>query len=423
MSKNYQKSLQEYNDFLQKISGANSTSASNTDFWFLTSANQELVFKIVLNEKTGKIKLKNAVLEYGPEEMSVKYEADIYVQIINKILKNNINPFFIKAEGVFEGVKFKQMIEFSDKFGIEKDKFTDRMIRNTMFMSLKDRYGGNMLYNRPSIEITKKFQRVSVTEIYNMLKTRQDDLYYNIIATKKVNGQTFTKYLGYNRKLNKVVWSIIIQVLTALATLEIIKCAHNDLHSGNLLVGEFKTPKYKYFKYDEGEFVLKSNLEAKIYDWDRSYASQLGNNPLLSDAVSQLGDYGSQYNEYTPQRELFKFLFYVIDTLKQKKEKNLLLEFIIPDKKLRDKFIADCDFHHFLLCNMDKAITREMYIKYGFSTPTKMLTEVVKYVSKDKNLTDLIYTIEDDIDRECIDTDPHIEKYDFTSDRVRRVFN
>lgn len=421
MSKNSQKSLQEYNDFLQKITGAKSVSASNTDFWFLTSADQELVFKIFLNEKTDKIKFNNAVLEYGPEEMSVKYESDVYVQIINKILKNNINPFFIKAEGVFEGVKFKELIEFSDKFGIKKDKFIKRMIRNTMFMSLKDRYGDQLLYSRPAIDKTKKFQRVSLTEINNMLKVLQDNLYYNIIATKKVNGQTFSRYLINNRKLNKELWSIIIQVLTALASLEIIKCAHNDLHSGNILLEEFKTPKYKYFKYDEGEFVLKSNLEARVYDWDRCYASQLGNNPLLNN--SWLGDLGSQYNEYTPQRELFKFLFYVIAMLKDQKEKRLLLEFIIPNKILRDKYKADCGLENFFLICKNKAVSRKMYEKYGFSTPTKMLTEVVKYVSKDKKLTDVIYTIDDDIDRECIETDPYLEKYDFTSDRVRRVFN
>ena len=414
-----EKSLQEYNEFLQKISGAKSVSASNTDFWFLTSANQELVFKIVINEKTGKIRLNRSVLEYGSQEASVKYEADIYVQIVNKLLNNNINPFFIKTEGVFEAVKFKEMIQFSDKFGINKDKFVHRMIRNTMFMSLKD-YEGTELKTRPSIDQTKNLKGKYLVDSYNMLKTRQDDLYYNIIVTKKVNGETFSKYLEKNRKLNKVTWSIIIQVLTALSSLEIIECAHNDLHSGNILIEELKTDNYKYFKYDEGEFVLKSNLEAKIYDWDRSYASQLGDNELLTD--SWYGKYGSQYNEYTPQRELFKFLIYVIYMMRGMKAKDLLFEFVIPDKKLREKFISKCDVDFFLLCNGRVSITKRMFEKYGFRTPTQVLTDVVKYVSKDKEL-DLIYPVEDDIDRECIDTDPHVEKYDFTSARVRSIFN
>ena len=427
------KNFKDYVMYADTMYGIVKKGMSPSDIWFLKSKDKELVLKISLNKNTIPTNFYKfrKVLRYGVDEDAIQYEINIYKYIVNKLVDYKINPFFVKTEGVFEGISFDEIVNstLSEKLKLSLPEFKWRFFRNTIFMSLKEYNGSRSNKLTPSISSNIGIYKKWMYNIIERYKKNTNNLYYNVSIFEKYtetlhdyhkNGKLIDR--GY---LNKTGWNIIIQVLTALSTLEILKVAHNDLHTHNLFIKPLEKDSYKYFKYNDIEFVLKSDIECKIFDWDGSYTSMLGNNPGLNDNICNY----SLCNEYLGQREVFKFMIYFILQITPNNS-DQLLEFLIPDRSNRERFKDNCDITRHLQCkttdlnNKNKltALSKSDYNSYGFRTPTQVLTDVVKYVSKEKEL-DIVYPVEDDIDRECIDTDPHVEKYDFTSARVRNIFH
>ena len=424
---------------INNIEGKPANSASPSDIWFANTSKGELVFKITLNRNTTGYNFTNGSrLEYGEEEQAVEYEAKLYIEIINKLIDNNINPFFVKCEEVFFKVPFRELLNFHNVFGMKKCLFRNKLLRNTLYMSLvtEKRY---RFKNRPSIDEVSPFHTpIQVSALLNneenieaLIKSysimhnmeefdsmlRPTELFYNIIVTSKTTDSSLSSLhmnnkLTANGKLNRMGWTVIIQILTALSTLEILKIAHNDLHMGNILI-EDTNENIKYFKFDNFHFRLNSNLNCKIYDWDRAYSSQHGENNLL--------DYycdSSQCNEYVPQREATKFFVYFIKSpLLDQQEKILLASFLISDSDLGQKFARECGtLTDFLICtNTKNSLKRKDYEEYGFQTPRNILLNVLNHVNNDTNLGGIVETF--DIQN------PPPNVYNITEDNVQNTIN
>jgi hypothetical protein len=410
---------------IKQIEGKGANSASPSDIWFAKTSKKELVFKISLNSNTTGYNFKNgSKLEFGEEEEAVEYEAKLYVEIINEIIEKNINPFFVKCEEAFFSVPFKEIIEFHKVFGMRKCTFRNKLLRNTLYMSLipYDSYKG--IFNRPSIDKVSTFHTPIQTsqllknednikaliQAYSIMHNieefdtilKPDELYYNVLVTSKTTDISLSNLhnhgkLTKNGKLNKMGWTVIIQILTALSTLEILKVAHNDLHMGNILI-ENTTENTKYFQFDNFAFGLTSNFNCKIYDWDRAYSENLGDNNLLNSVCVY-----SQCNEYIPQREVAKiFIYFIISRQLDSDERNLLYRFLIPDKTRGIQFISYCgNMNDFLICSKtNKSFKREEYEKYGFQKPTDILVNILNYIANKPSLDGIVNRIDKKIPSE-----------------------
>ena len=421
--------FEDYVRYTQAFNGMQGNSASPCDIWFVNINGEDLVFKLSLNSKTipinFNIEKEPTKIDYNNDEAGIQYEIDMYKKFINNIVDNNINPFFVKTKEIFEGLSFNEILDskLHEKLCFPFEKFKWRFIRNTLHMSLKymDNYqvydqtpminGRNNLWSGNS-------QKAKILNNYiNTTLNYTDNLYYNIEVFEKYSHTLRDYYekdklVNRNGYLNRTGWTVIIQVLTAISTLEILEIAYNDLHPGNLFIKPLKTNTRKYFQTEIGDFILNSDIECKMYDWDLSYSRNLRPNT----SIEQFHCDDSICNEYIPQREVFKFFInFILDIAPNQKDK--FMEFLIPDKDNRDNFYNNCDVTFHLQCENiyyhDDAdgtpLSRADYIKYGFQTPSNVLKCVLNCVHNDPSLVGLV-TIPDDF----ITTDNTIEKYDMT---------
>jgi hypothetical protein len=79
------------------------------------------------------------------------------------------------------------------------------------------------------------------------------------------------------------LFKVIFQILTAIYALSLMKTNHNDLHGGNIYVQILDHEENIIYYINTKKYSIKSKYRIFIYDYDRSFCSQLGNNSFLMD--------------------------------------------------------------------------------------------------------------------------------------------
>ena len=80
--------------------------------------------------------------------------------------------------------------------------------------------------------------------------------------------------------------SIVFQIIHALLLLDRFKIMHNDFHMGNLLLQTMSTPVCLSYTVFDTTTVINTKYIVKLYDWDRGFIENLGENPALSENFS-----------------------------------------------------------------------------------------------------------------------------------------
>ena len=99
------------------------------------------------------------------------------------------------------------------------------------------------------------------------------------------------------------------------------KLDHLDLHTVNSWVLVHDKPQPWIYRYNDKTYVTNTKLEVKIFDFDRSYAFQLGDNPGFKDSVNLKGIYENTNNPKIVLLQIF-YNFYIFfknrDSIKAK---------------------------------------------------------------------------------------------------------
>jgi len=313
----------------QKVKGLSSNSASPTDVWFLTLqpntkygdtlVTGDVSLKIYLNPNMKSLELNGKKIPKNNTK-ELLYETNVYEHVIGPMLEYKINPHFVTFYGSADNCSFAQLFNIlEDKTA---NKINDEIIDNNLLEKLFIRntiWMGTSKSNRPSIN-NPSFSRCDPKEIDHVL-AKKDLLKYNMIATAK--SQETTLYNWFKKHNNKFPDSLaevaIIQIVSALASLELFECAHNDLHRGNIFVNEFENDKIiTYVSNNDFVYSIDSNICVLLYDWDRSYVSCLGQNSANTKSMCK---YYSGCNEYVPSRDILKIFVSILRDITDNKYK------------------------------------------------------------------------------------------------------
>lgn len=243
-----------------------------------------------------------------PEELI--YEKNIYEHVIDSMLTNNVNPFFVKYYGGSTNCTFDDLKQILTKGlpNINQTSIQNNLIRNLVYMVKR-------MEHRPAITDPGILAPSETQFMFNC----KDVLKYGMIATAAVTGDKFETWLQTQissptaqnpNELTVEGWKGLLQVVSALAALESYKCSHNDLHLQNIFVENTPETTY-YLTFDAyGETYtteLKCNMKVALYDWDRASYKTIGDNPHLINNWSNCVYHG-ECKDYIPQRDLLKFI-------------------------------------------------------------------------------------------------------------------
>ena len=165
---------------------------------------------------------------------SLSYEADVYRYVTDFFIKNDICNNFIP----FLSLSSCSFANIFDAF----EELDDDSLYNSfsIYEPVKDKLNLNILLTGTS------------SNIYSL---------ENLLRTDTLTSTDMR--------------AIIVQVLHALYCMESVKLSHNDLHLNNILI--------EILDSEENVTINKKTFSTryipKIYDWDFSYCTFLGNNP------------------------------------------------------------------------------------------------------------------------------------------------
>ena len=401
----------------KNIKGHAANSSSPTDIWELEMYDgvrygqeeipNQIILKLYIDNLTPNLKTnietiyKDMVQENKQVEdhKELKYESDIYNYVIGLFTRANINPYFVRYYGASQNCTFNQLVESvttgkkidlrdMTKLNITVEQFIENLMNNTLYMAVQkeNRFS---ICNRTPIRDLKPHRQ----QIWEMLHPQGDSIKYGMIITEKSNGETyydwFPKQLTTGGRLSDNGWKSILQVLTALTALETLEVAHNDLHQKNIFVetlnGGDVLEQFQYNYMNDNDIIafgIRSNFRCAIYDWDRAYMEILGKNPLIES--SHICEDFSQCNEYLPQREVTKFLIYILNYNIHRDDKEIIYRCMMGGniQEFDQTMVRNNYFLQNIQVQPPKALQRYQYERYRIFTPTVVLTNLVSELFK-----------------------------------------
>jgi hypothetical protein len=358
-----------FNDELESITGMDSNSTSASDIWFIKLkkgllqeqlGTDELVMKLYASRvifpqqsTIDQYKQSSDIYQYFDDTnnttahkrekkeiirnriSSMKYEGLIYQYLCGFMNYggkrcNPLNPNFSTFYGIQNGVSFNKLhtilnqgqksdaYRFFDQQGLEgkvgeavkaADKqITSRLYRNLKFTIIEKR-------NRPAIHNVATSDDTENDKQFIREKTK-----YGFIITKpfsKVNNQFSTLYdFIATKRHNEVMIPLIVQIISGLNTMSMMEVVHNDFHANNVYVRKLDND--ETFKLDhtlsngnktQFKYTLpKNSYGVQIFDFDRSYAPDIGSNDLLAKYDKKWCSQILQCNEYGKGRDLLRLI-------------------------------------------------------------------------------------------------------------------
>jgi len=287
---------------IKRIEGVH-TGASPTDAWIIFLNNVKYN-----NKKINKVFAKIFIdldndklydyIKYTDENLyysliGLEYEVEMY-KTITPLVNYNICPNFVRFIG------FGKMCTHDNLFNMlneKQHKKFDRNIKNNMLKYHTKNYGLN--------DATDK--NVSNSMI-NDIDINIKDIKFNIILTETFENYSSFHNLLVNNKLKKInITNILFQALVACYTLSLSKIAHNDLHSGNIIVKRLKSPVNIVYIINDEPFIINTYYRVYLFDWDRGYCKRLGDN----DSIKFLYKEFSQINTIIDNKDILKLLCHV----------------------------------------------------------------------------------------------------------------
>jgi hypothetical protein len=279
---------------LKSVKGMISSTASPSDMWILDFEDMT----IYKNNLIRKAILKVSLVMKNTENLT--YEANVY-KMTKKFIHYRICPNFLTYFMSGE-CTIKQTASMLQKVGIPKKN----LIRSLTDIIIKQ---------NNNINIQHVIDALSPSIINKSVPKKYIDMKAPIVT------MTMTEFIPHSRSLydvvlsatfrnrndsEKIIWSLILQVMIALYTLSLSKTTHNDIHIGNILIKASSSSKVSY-NIDNTYYSLNNfKYNALIFDYDRSYSETLGNNTFIIQHPYMCSEY-NQCNKVFPERDIIHF--------------------------------------------------------------------------------------------------------------------
>lgn len=236
------------------------------------------------------------------EQKSLEYEGAIYNKL-NNLEKQNKNNIFegvsasiLPVKHYYNNISFDELKSIlTDGMNYHPKEVENRLLRNTLFMMGQ--------YER-RFKITEQFSISHKScDLFNMITKNKNKLRYGMIITKYISNKDFSDFLVDCRKeggkLRK--WAGIFKVLEKIKQINDKGIFHQDLWLGNIL-------------WNREDGVDKFY----IYDFDRAYDKELGDNPMLKTNTREgkiRAERQGQYNRVNENssKDMVKFLCHITE--------------------------------------------------------------------------------------------------------------
>lgn len=225
--------------------------------------------------------------------LGVMYEFYIYRDIIDTILRNNINPHFVKYLSGVEKTSSTNLIKFiSDKSSINKDIITKNFKRNVWYMLNNKRF-------RPAITTETNVQG----ESFEAIEKIKFGFILNEGFREDSNVMIFEDFIN---QLIDYDWNRIkkalFQICTGIYSLVCTKTNHNDLNTKNVYIQIFPQTILNTYTINYDIFASPTDIQALIFDFDRAYHEGFQNKTI----ENQEALYENQTNEFHIMKDVAK---------------------------------------------------------------------------------------------------------------------
>ena len=324
---------------VQSVNGQAANSASPTDIYRLQMKTRDfrydgqyiptLFMKVFMSEKceydrkmvvgqpnTEVMVSRPNTTVLGTQEML--YEYLIYMTKIKNIVDLNICPYFVRVLGGNLRVDFHDILNFLIETTTTTNTPSD--IKNNLYRNMSFLYYNDVIASRapkrPSINDNTKIypqdaygrKLVPIDRTTDLLDPIVRDQYSNdtkygyFVTEGTPNTTTLADFLENGSFSSDNLYIILYQLIMACKTMNMAQLAHNDLHSGNILLEQGKFT--EVILTNNWVYRLSSPLRLRIYDFDRGY-----NKDYYNSALDGL-EYASQTNDLIEKRDLIKVIGY-----------------------------------------------------------------------------------------------------------------
>lgn len=348
------------------ISGMDSNSTSPSDTWFLNFDNtyykNEYLNEITKIDK-GFLKLFLSINDHLRKEKfkkalyGLRYEIDVYRNVINKFLNLKICTNFVNFLGATSSCTYNNLITLlSNNIIIESTKLPvseiEKSLKNTIYNCFI-----NSCKKRQTIERivhTEEGEEDEEDEENEIKNFNPSSYNYSMILLESIpkNTISFTIWLNENySKHTHEFWNILFQIVYACYIMSLSKMNHNDLHASNIFIQELDEKQVFLYYINEEKYYILTKFKVMLFDFDRSYVEFLGKNKMLNTSLCQKGQ---QCNKFVENKDVIKLFCYVFKRyfLNNKNEdvKEKLLNIISDCKKIQNDLMdvyKDCLLKYF----------------------------------------------------------------------------
>lgn len=295
------------------VNGLSSNSASPTDTWIVTFESGTRYEEEYIHKGFIKFFIDPGMLPptYGSMDIlnSLKYEIQIYRDIVRPLIDQQICPNFVRYLGSGANCNFDSMMNILEG----KTKSLDGYLKNRdeleRSFALNVHYMRNTIPDRPSINKNTDPKHVTQAMI-DISKT----LTYNLLVNKPFSPGTgnlsewFENNLRHGQRMTKLHWGVVFQAIAGCYALSLSKTVHNDLHHGNVWIEQHSNPINYIIGQERKGYSVRVGYKALIYDFDRAYCTRIGHNSILENFSIKNA---SQSNEFIPNKDMVKFFAYL----------------------------------------------------------------------------------------------------------------
>ena len=356
---------------IKHIKGLQSNSASPTDTWIIYFLPEVINYeRKFLSNVFCKISISSKTVRsphHLDEAIGLEYEMQVYNGIIKNILSNHVCKYFVNCYNVFSECTFEDLYEIliNDR-DINPEIIKKNLIRNIYYI-----YEG--IENRPSIINQSPHFHFSSPDIEKILS----QLRFNIVMTENIKDKSFTfsefirKFANtdpVNRNIYEAhFWILYLQVALACYTFQLHKCAHNDLHTGNIFISPHNRKIIQVVQVNGLKHFVRTSFDCKLYDFDRAYVEKFGKNDYLSLFCKEY----NQCNTVSDNLDFIKFSCYFFSSDLESNLTNKILGCICRKEEMFDK-VKEI----FESCSMTK-FKPDFDYKYFFP-----IEQIIKNISK-----------------------------------------
>jgi hypothetical protein len=347
----------KWGECVKSVKGIASATASPSDQWILEFLEGTRYGQMTIPNAFMKMWISSkSYIEYNPNLSfetlqptlkylyGLEYESEVYAKIVKPLLEYNICPHFVPYFVSGEECTIDDIEHF-----LPTDELMRNLRRNLYFIFHQEK-------NRPSISDSKKVQ-------FDLGHPNYSSLTYSFLITKSMENTnvstSITAHAFVLKQVNTIfearsskppnmekllqaystIFLILFQVAYGCYAMYLSRTTHNDLHTGNVWITE--GPEI-YTKYKiEGQTYVFNKIKycARIYDFDRAYSKQLGNNPVLGGGLCEQF---SQCNKVHEHKDFLAFLSFCYTSMS--KYWNILDDRMFdPENKMFDPILGSIE--------------------------------------------------------------------------------